>query len=103
MLAADCDQVGVVGAHRRTFGVALPHAGQVADPFHVTRLAKNSIDEVRRRVQNDTLGHRRRKDNPLCRARRPLITAHERLSDTGDAKLRGLLRAGAPHSEVRLA
>ena len=32
-----------------------------------------------------------------------LIAAHERLSERGDAKLRGLLRAGDPHGEVRLA
>ncbi len=91
------------GAYRRAFDVALPHAGGVADPFHVIRLANNSIDEVRRRTQNDTLGHRGRKDDPLYRARRLLISAHERLTDTGEAKLRGLLAAGDPHGEVRLA
>ena len=91
------------GAYRRTFDVALPHAGQVADPFHVVRLANNSIDEVRRRTQNDTLGHRGRKDDPLYRVRRLLLAAHERLTDRGDAKLRGLLTAGDPHGEVRLA
>ena len=91
------------GAYRRSFDVALPRAGQVADPFHVIRLANNSIDETRRRVQNDTLGDRGRKDDPLWRARRLLIAAHERLSDRGDAKLRGLLRAGDPRGEVRLA
>ena len=81
------------GADRRSFEVALPHVGQVADPFHVVRLANHSIDEVRRRTQNDTLGHRGRKDDPLWRARRLLIGAHERLSERGDAKLRGLLTA----------
>ena len=65
------------------------HAGGVADPFHVIRLANNSIDEVRRRTQNDTLGHRGRKDDPLYRARRLLISAHERLTERGDARLRG--------------
>ena len=79
------------GAYRRAFDVALPHAGGVADPFHVVRLANNSVDEVRRRTQNDTLGHRGRKDDPLYRARRLLISAHERLTEGGDAKLRGLL------------
>ena len=91
------------GAYRRAFDVALPHAGGVADPFQVIRLANNSIDEVRRRVQNDTFGHRGRKDDPLYRARRLLISAHERLTERGDAKLRGLLAAGDPHGEVRLA
>ena len=89
------------GAYRRAFDVAPPHAGGVADPFHVIRIANNSIDEVRRRTQNDTLGHRGRKDDPLYRARRLLISAHERLTERGDAKLRGLLAAGDPHGEVR--
>ena len=84
------------GAYRRTFEVALPQAGQVADPFHMIRLANNSIDKTRRRTQNDTLGHRGRKDDPLYRARRLLISAHERLSERGDAKLRGLLASGEP-------
>ena len=91
------------GAYRRAFDAALPQARQVADPFHVVRLANHSIDEVRRRVPNDTLGARGRKDDPLYRARRLLISAHERLSERGDAKLRGLLAAGDPHGEVRLA
>ena len=91
------------GAYRGSFEVALPQAGQVADPFHVIRLAYNSIDEVRRRTQNDTLGHRGRKGDPLYRARRLLISAHERLSERGDAKLRGLLAAGDPRGEVLLA
>ena len=91
------------GAYRRAFDVALPHAGQVADPFHVVRLANSCIDEVRRRTQNDTLGARGRKDDPLYRARRLLSSAHERLSERGEAKLRGLLAAGDPHGEVRLA
>ena len=91
------------GTYRHTFDVALPRAKQVADPFHVIRLANNTIDETRRRVQNDTLGHRGRKDDPLYRIRRLLISAHERLNEGADAKLRGLLTAGDPKGEVRLA
>ena len=48
------------GPYRAAFGTALPHARQVADPFHVVRLANNALDETRRRVQNQTLGHRGR-------------------------------------------
>ena len=90
------------GAYRRRFEVALRQVGQVADPFHVIRLANGAIDEMRRRTQNDTLGHRGRKDDPLWRARRLLISAHERVSDRRDAKLRGLLAAD-PRGEVCLA
>ena len=91
------------GAYRSAFDTALPRAGQVADAFHVIRLANDAVDETRRRVQNDTLGHRGRKGDPLYRIRRLLLAAHERLGDAADAKLRGLLAAGDPRGEVRLA
>jgi hypothetical protein len=37
------------------------------------RLAGQKLDEVRRRVQNETLGHRGRKHDPLHGARRLLV------------------------------
>lgn len=43
----------------------LEHATAVLDPFQVVRLLTAAVDEVRRRVQNDTLGHRGRKGDPL--------------------------------------
>ena len=89
------------GPYRSAYDTALPHAGQVADPFHVVRLANNALDDVRRRVQNETLGHRGRKQDPLYRARKLLVMARERTSSRGEAKLRGLLRAGDPDGEVR--
>ncbi len=90
------------GPYRKVFDTMVPDAVQVADPFHVVRLANSKLDECRRRVQNETLGHRGRKDDPLYRARRLLTKAHERLDERGDAKLRGLLRAGDPHGEVQM-
>ena len=89
------------GPYRKTFDDALPAAGKVADPFHLIKLANQKLDECRRRVQNDTLGHRGRKDDPLYRARRLLTKAHERIDDKGEAKLLGLLDAGDPKGEVR--
>ena len=91
------------GSYRKAYDRVLPHALQVADPFHVIRLANQRLDEVRRRVQNETLGHRGRKDDPLYRIRRLLTAAHERISDRGQIRLRGLLDAGDPHGEVRTA
>ena len=32
----------------------LPDATQVADPFHLIKLANQRLDKVRRRTQNDT-------------------------------------------------
>ncbi len=63
-------------------GVAqhLAHATLVVDPVHAIRLANQAIDDVRRRVQQDTFGHRGRKGNPLYGIRRLLLRADERLS-----------------------
>jgi transposase len=91
------------GPYRKTFEDSLGHVIQVADPFHLIRLANQCLDECRRRVQNETLGHRGRKDDPLYRARRLLTKAHERLDDRGETKLIGLLTAGDPRGEVRTA
>ena len=81
----------------------LPDAVQVADPFHLVKLANQRLDEVRRRVQTETLGHRGRKPDPLYRSRRLLTKADERLDDHGRQKLVGLLAAGDPQGEVRMA
>lgn len=91
------------GPYRAVFDTMLPRAVQIADPFHVVKLANFVLDETRRRVQNDTLGHRGRKTDPLYRIRKLMTIAHERLDDEADAKLRGLLEAGDPNGEVRMA
>jgi transposase len=90
-------------SYRTVFDTMLPDATQVADPFHVVKLANTALDECRRRVQNETFGHRGHKDDPLYRARRRLTIARERLSDDQHDKLMGLLRAGDPRQEVWLA
>jgi transposase len=43
----------------------LPHTEVVVDHFHVIRLGNAVVDEARRRVQQQTLGHRGRKGDPL--------------------------------------
>jgi transposase len=91
------------GAYRKVFDTMLPAALQVADPFHLAKLANSKLDECRRRVQNETLGHRGHKDDPLYRCRRLLTKADERLDDRGRTKLLGLLEAGDPRGEVRIA
>ena len=79
----------------------MPKARQVADPFHVVRLGNDALNEVRRRVQNRTLGHRGRNHDPLYRARKLLVSASENITEHGHTKLRGLLDAGDPYGEVR--
>ncbi len=89
------------GPYRKVFNTMLPDTVQVADPFHVHRIAQQRLDECRRRVQNDTLGHRGRKEDPLYRCRRLLSRADERLDEKGRTKLLGLLAAGDPNGEVK--
>jgi transposase len=91
------------GPWRLAFTTMLPGAVQVADPFHLVQLANQRLDDVRRRVQHDTLGHRGHKNDPLYRSRRLLTKADERLDDHGREKLLGLLEAGDPKGEVRMA
>ncbi|MCP4084120.1 MAG: transposase [Actinomycetia bacterium] len=50
-------------------------------------MANRRLDECRRRVQNEILGHHSGKADPLFRARRLLTMAHERLDPAGDEKL----------------
>jgi len=66
----------------------------------VTRVANRMVDQVRRRVQNETLGHRGRKADPLFRIRKLLIKGEERLDDRGREKLMAARRIGDPYDEV---
>jgi transposase len=81
----------------------LPDARLVIDHFHVIRLANAALDEVRRRTQHATTGHRGRKDDPLYRIRRRLLAGHERLGPTGFARVLAYLDTGDPHGEVGAA
>lgn len=90
------------GPYRKVFNDSLDHVTQVADPFHVVKHANTKLDEARRRVQNETLGHRDRKDDPLYKSRRLLTKGHERLDERGNEKLVGFLEAGDPKGEVRM-
>jgi transposase len=81
----------------------LGHATVVVDHFHAIRLANLVVDQVRRRVQQATLGHRGRKRDPLYRIRKLLLTAAEQLTGRGRARLRAGLTAGDPTGEVAAA
>jgi transposase len=89
--------------YRSVFETALPHTRLVADKFHVVRHMTTKLDECRRRVQNETFGHRGRKNDPLFRVRRRLSMAAERLDKEGRDKMLGILRAGDPRGDVQAA
>jgi transposase len=82
---------------------SLGHATVVVDHFHAIRLANAVVDQVRRRVQQATLGHRGRKPDPLYRIRKLLLTAAEQLTSRGRVRLRAGLAAGDPTGEVAVA
>jgi transposase len=81
----------------------LSHARHVADPFHVSRVANRTVDTVRRRIQNEQLGHRGRKDDPLFRIRKLLLMGAERLDDQGRERMLLGLRMGDPADELLAA
>lgn len=68
----------------------LPEAVSVMDPFHVVQLAGEAMDDCRRRVQQETCGHRGRKGDPLYSARRTLHTGADLLTDKQHARLEAL-------------
>jgi len=78
----------------------LEHATAVLDPFHVVRLLTSAVDEVRRRVQNDTLGHRGRKGDPLYGIRRVLLRGAEKHTPSSFARLLAGIDAGDDGGQV---
>ena len=83
--------------------VPLGHATVVVDHFHAIKLANTVVDQVRRRTQQTTLGHRGRKPDPLYRTRKLLLVAAEQLTSRGRVRLRAGLAAGDPGGEVAAA
>jgi transposase len=81
----------------------LGHATVVVDHFHAIRLANTVVDQVRRRTQQATLGHRGRKRDPLYRIRKLLLTAQEQLTGRGWVRLRAGLAAGDSGGELAAA
>ena len=82
---------------------ALPDATRVLDAFHVVRLGLQALDEVRRRVQHETLGHRGHRDDPLYEVPRLLRRGVETLSDRQRHRLETALQIGDPTFHVTIA
>jgi transposase len=99
------DAIGVVAtdlaeSYRAGLAGRLDHATRVADPFHVVHVGNRCLDKVRRRVQNETLGHRGHKNDPLYRIRKLMLAGAERLDTRGRERMLLGLRFGDPHDEV---
>jgi len=81
----------------------LEDAVAVLDAFHVVKLGTAAMDEVRRRVQQETLGHRGRKGDPLHGIQNTLRCGAERLTDKQKARLEKAFDADEQHDEVHVA
>jgi transposase len=82
---------------------SLPGATRVLDAFHVTRLGFAAVDDVRRRVQQQTTGHRGRKDDPLFTIRRLLRRGYDNHSERSFARLLAGLDAGDVDGQISAA
>ena len=81
----------------------LPDAVAVLDAFHVVKLGTQVLDEVRRRIQQETLGRRGHKDDPLYKIRGLLRRGSEHLTPRQVARLNAGLEAGDPTWAVTVA
>jgi len=81
----------------------LDDATAVLDAFHVVRLGLNAMEETRRRVQQEQLGHRGRKHDPLYRIRNALRAGAEKLTARQVTRIEAGLEAGDPTWEVTIA
>lgn len=81
----------------------LEDATAVLDAFHVVKLGTQAVDEVRRRVQQETLGHRGRKGDPLHGIQTLLRAGAENLTDKQLDRLATAIEASPAHEEVFIA
>lgn len=75
----------------------LDHTRAVLDAFHVVKLATAAVDEVRRRIQHNTLGRRGRKGDPLYAIRNILRAGQEHLTQRQRTRLQTALAARDEH------
>ena len=81
----------------------LEDAIAVLDAFHVVKLGTASVDEVRRRVQQEIHGHRGRSGDPLYGVRNILHCGREKLTDRQKSRLGKAFAADERHVEVEVA
>ena len=81
----------------------LEDAVAVLDAFHVVKLGTQVVDDVRRRVQQDTLGHRGRRGDPLYGIQNILRCARERLTAKQNYRLYAAFAARDEHVQVEIA
>ena len=73
------------------------------DAFHIVKLAGAAVDDVRGRIQQETLGHRGRKGDPLYGIRHVLRAGRERLTSRQQTRLEAAFTAHPDHIAVEVA
>lgn len=81
----------------------LQDATSVLNAFHIITLAGDAPGEVRRRVQQETLGHRGRKGDPSTQVRNLLRASRRRLTPRQQERLREAFTADERHISVEVA
>ena len=81
----------------------LQDATSVLDAFHIVKLAGDSLDEVRRRVQQDTTGHRGRTGAPFYQIRLLLRASRHKLTPRQQERLRAAFTADEAHISAEVA
>ena len=91
------------GGYKAALDAELADATAVLDAFHVVKLGTQVVDEVRRRVQQTTTGHRGRKGDPLFGIQTILRAGAENLTDKQLDRLEAATTADVAHEEVYVA
>ena len=89
--------------YKKALDDELDDATAVLDAFHVVKLGTQAVDEVRRRVQQNTLQHRGRKGDPLYGIRNILRAGREHLTDRQTQRLAAAFAVREEHIEVEVA
>ena len=80
-----------------------PRRNQRARRLSIVKLAGDAPGEVRRRVQQDTTGHRGRKGDPLYQIRLLFLASRDRLTKRQQERLRKAFTAHEAHISVEVA
>jgi len=102
------EQVEVVAidpsaAFRKALRTHLPRAAVSVDPFHLVKLAGDTVTAVRQRLSRDHKGRRGRLVDPFAAFRKLLLRGADTLSERGWDRLEQVLRTDDPTDELGAA
>lgn len=86
--------------YKNAIDTELQDVAVVLDAFHVVALGTKCVDEVRRRVQQETTGHRGRKGDPLFGIQTILRAGADKLSDRQVERIAAAIEADERHQAV---